>query len=387
MIGIFNDNYPPIMDGVAMTARNYAYWLHQKGEEVCVVTPYAPDAPQEEGFDVYRYASMPIPMRPPYRFGLPYIDAKFRHRLNKVPFEIVHAHCPFTSGYLALNLAHHKHHCPIVSTFHSKYRQDFDRAVGIDFVVDAVIANIVRFYNKVDEVWIPQAAVEPTLREYGYKGHIEVVENGNDFTLPYPEIEQMRASMRAELGLRPDEIMLLFVGQHIWEKNIGFILDSLALIKHMPWRMYMIGTGYAEKDIQKKICQLGMQDKITMVGMLTDRERLKRYDAASDLFLFPSLYDNAPLVVREAAAMHTPTIMLEGSTSAEVIRDGVNGFLTPNDELLYARRVQYLLEHPDTIYQVGHRASETIARSWENVVEEVILRYRDIIKAYHAKNR
>lgn len=85
--------------------------------------------------------------------------------------------------------------------------------------------------------------------------------------------------------------------------------------------------------------------------------------------------------------MHTPTIMLEGSTSAEVIRDGINGFLTPNDELLYARRVQYLLEHPDTIYQVGHRASETIARSWENVVEEVILRYRDIIKAYHAKNR
>ena len=39
MIGIFNDNFPPIMDGVGFTAQNYAYWLHEKGNEVAVITP------------------------------------------------------------------------------------------------------------------------------------------------------------------------------------------------------------------------------------------------------------------------------------------------------------------------------------------------------------
>ena len=42
MIGLFNDNFPPVMDGVALTVQNYAYWLREQGKEVCVVTPYAP---------------------------------------------------------------------------------------------------------------------------------------------------------------------------------------------------------------------------------------------------------------------------------------------------------------------------------------------------------
>ena len=43
MIGIFNDNFPPVLDGVAITAQNYAYWLKEMGRDVTVVTPYAPN--------------------------------------------------------------------------------------------------------------------------------------------------------------------------------------------------------------------------------------------------------------------------------------------------------------------------------------------------------
>lgn len=41
-----------------------------------------------------------------------------------------------------------------------------------------------------------------------------------------------------------------------------------------------------------------------------EREILKRYYVAADLFLFPSLYDNAPLVIREAAALGTPSVLI-----------------------------------------------------------------------------
>ena len=388
MYGIFNDNFPPILDGVALTAQNYAYWLHEKGHDVAVVTPYAPkskDVINAAPYPIYRYPSIPIPFRHPYRLGLPYSSLSFWQQWRKLQFELVHAHCPFTTGDLALR-ASREQQIPLIATFHSKYRQDFEHNVKSEKVVDFMVKHIIRFFELADEVWIPQAAVEPTLREYGYKGHVEVVENGNDFYTPSAQIEVMRKEMREELGLLPDETMLLFVGQHIWEKNIGFILDALALIKDKPFHLFMVGTGYAVREIRHKVKQLGLQDRVTLLGNIHDRERLKRIDAAADLFLFPSLYDNAPLVVREAAAMHTPALMLQESTAAEVIDPDVNGFLTPNDLQAYADRVVYLMEHPEILTKVGNKASKTISRSWENVIDEVILRYRDIQESYKIKH-
>ena len=388
MYGIFNDNFPPILDGVGLTAQNYAYWLHEKGYDVRVITPYAPNAEEvinAASYKINRYISIPIPFRHPYRYGMPHIDLPFMRNWRKMRFELVHAHCPFTTADLAYSAAQ-KQHIPLVATFHSKYRQDFEHNVKNPKVVDWMVRHIISFFEKADEVWIPQAAVEPTIREYGFKGHVEVVENGNDFYTPSAQIEAMRVEMREELGLLPDETMLLFVGQHIWEKNIGFILDALALIKEKPFHLFMVGTGYAVREIRNKISVLGLQDRVTLLGNIHDRERLKKIDAAADLFLFPSLYDNAPLVVREAAALHTPALMLQESTAAEVINPGVNGFLTPNDVKAYADQISYLMEHPEILVRVGNKASKTISRSWENVIEEVLLRYRDIQESYKLKH-
>ena len=388
MYGIFNDNFPPILDGVALTAQNYAYWLHEKGYDVRVITPYAPGAGEvidTAPYPINRYVSVPIPFRHPYRYGLPYADAAFWRNWRKMRFDLVHAHCPFTSGSLAYRAAR-KQKIPLVATFHSKYRQDFEHNVPNKKLVDWLIRQVVDFFENADEVWIPQAAVEPTLREYGYTGHVEVVENGNDFSTPVRLIKEMRTQMREELGMAQDETMLLFVGQHIWEKNIGFILDSLSLVKERPFHLFMVGTGYAVREIRQKINELGLQDHVTLLGNIHDRERLKRIDAAADLFLFPSLYDNAPLVVREAAAMHTPALMLQDSTAAEVIEKDVNGFLTPNDKQAYADRLVWLMEHPEVLAKVGDKASMTIARSWESVIDEVILRYRDIQNSYRIKH-
>ena len=51
----------------------------------------------------------------------------------------------------------------------------------------------------------------------------------------------------------------------------------------------------------------------------------------------------------------------------------------------HADRIAYLMEHPAMMKKVGDKAANTIARSWENVIEEVILRYRDIQKSYQLK--
>ena len=388
MFGIFNDNFPPILDGVALTAQNYANWLHRTGHDVRVITEYIPKMEKvmkEAPYPIDRIPSIPIPFRHPYRYGLPYMSPAFMRRLRKMQFELVHAHCPFITGHMAYDVAQ-KQGIPLVATFHSKYRQDFEHNVPCKPIVDSMVRYIIRFFNKADEVWIPLPAVEETLREYGFKGHVEVVENGNDVYTPVEQIELMRSQMRDELGLTPEETMLLFVGQHTWEKNIAFILDSLALIKDKPFHLFMVGTGYAVREIRHRIAQLGLANHVTLLGNIHDRERLKRIYAAADLFIFPSLYDTCGLVVREAAAMHTPSLMLGGSTAATAVTDGVDGFVSPGSADAYSRLIVSLMERPEAIQNVGTKASKTISRSWESVMEEVILRYRDIQESYKLKH-
>ena len=388
MFGIFNDNFPPVLDGVGVTAQNYAYWLHEKGCDVSVVTPYAPNSKEiieAAKYPIHRYMSIPIPFRPPYRYGLPYMDCSFMYQWRKMQFDLVHAHCPFTSGHLAYRAAK-RQHIPMVATFHSKYRQDFEHNVPCKPIVDYMVKYIINFFEKADEVWIPLPAVEETLREYGYKGHVEVVENGNDFSVSTQQIEIMRANMREELGVMQSETMLLYVGQHIWEKNIGLILDSLARIKEQPFQLYMVGMGYAVREIKQKIKELGIAHKVTLLGQIHDRERLKHIYAAADLFVFPSLYDTCGLVIREAAAMRTPSLLLAESTAATAVTDGIDGFVSVNSAQEYAQQIVRLMENPNVLKQVGQKASNTISRSWENVLEEVILRYKDIQSSYNLRH-
>ena len=376
--GIFNDSFPPIMDGVSLTAQNYAYWLHQKNQSVCVITPKSPHYSDNEPYPIYRYTSVPIIGRKPYRIGLPDIDFQFKTEIEQISFKLVHAHCPFSSGKLALSIAK-KQNIPFVATFHSKYRDDFEHSVYNKFIARQMTNEVIRFFEKADEVWIPQASVEETIREYGYRGKVEIVDNGNDFASKNP-IEPIKKAARKELNIPETEMVFLFVGQHIWEKNTRLIIESLALLKDLPFKMFFIGIGYAADDLKQLAEDFGLSDKVEFIGMITQREKLKQYYAAADLFLFPSIYDNAPLVIREAGAMHTPSVLVRGSSSAENVIDNFNGFLVENSIKSFATKLRELMNSPESIRLAGLNASQSIARSWESVVEEVLDRYQKLIE-------
>jgi len=377
-IGIFNDSFPPIMDGVSLATQNYAYWLHQKNQPVCVITPKSPNYSDNEPYPIYRYTSIPIIGRKPYRIGLPDIDFNFKTEIEQISFGLVHAHCPFSSGRLALSIAN-KQKIPFVATFHSKYRDDFEHSVYNKYIAKQMTNEIIRFFEKADEVWIPQASVEETIREYGFKGKVEIVDNGNDFATNSP-IGPIKEAARKELGIEENKIVFLFVGQHIWEKNTRLIVESLALIKDLSFKMFFVGIGYAASDLKELVDELGISDKVEFVGMISDRERIKQYYAAADLFLFPSIYDNAPLVIREAAAMHTPSILVKGSSSAENVTDNFNGFLVNNSVDSFAAKLRELTGSPERIELAGLNASQSIARSWESVTEEVLDRYKKLMQ-------
>ena len=377
-IGLFNDSFPPIMDGVSLTTQRYAYWLHKKNQPVCVVTTKSPNFIDNEPYPIYRYSSIPVFGRKPYVFGLPNIDLSFRTRIDKVSFGLVHAHCPFSSGNIALRIAKEQK-VPFVATFHSKYRDDFERSVHNKQIAKLMVKGIIRFYEKADEVWISQPSVEETIREYGFKGKIEIVPLGNDFT-NIESIELIKNQARKDFQIPDNEVVFLFVGQIIWEKNIRLLVESLALIKDIPFKMFFIGIGYATDDLKQLVNQLGLTDKVIFVGLISDREKLKQYYAAADLFLFPSTYDTWAIVVREAAALSTASLLIEESNVAKIINNNVNGFLSKNTTESFASCLRNLISNSELVKKVGLNASETITRSWESVTDEVLDRYHHLMK-------
>jgi glycosyltransferase involved in cell wall biosynthesis len=143
--------------------------------------------------------------------------------------------------------------------------------------------------------------------------------------------------------------------------------------------MLFVGEGSDIKEIVRTAKQYGIKDRVTFMGVISNREELKKIYAAASLFLFPSTYDNAPLVLREAAAFGVPAVLVRGSTAAENVTDGENGFTCENDVEDFAATVAKVMDDEAARRRAGEGARQTIYRSWESIVDEVYSRYTEIV--------
>ncbi|MDR1654332.1 MAG: glycosyltransferase [Prevotellaceae bacterium] len=375
-VGLFTDSFTPMVDGVATVVESSAFQMYLRNIQVCVVAPSCGHA-KREPFDVLRYPSFLFSTRRQYRSNLPFAERYIANQLKNRRLEIVHAHSPFFSGKVALKFAK-EHKIPLVATFHSKFKDNLKQIIPSEFIVNQAIKTIIRFFEQADEVWIPQASVEQTMREYGYRGKVEVVENGC-YYVPPADIASLKAEVRKKLGILSEETVYLFVGQHIYEKNVKLILDSLAKIDKQTYRMLFVGTGYAEKDFRKLACELNIDDRVEFVGLISDRRQLAEYYVAADLFLFPSLYDTSAIVMKEAAAFATPSVVIKNSTIAENIIDNRNGFLTENSVSSFAEKLILLQKDKNKVAQAGLAAQASLTRSWADITDELTERYASLI--------
>ncbi|MFP3958810.1 MAG: glycosyltransferase, partial [Spirochaetaceae bacterium] len=147
----------------------------------------------------------------------------------------------------------------------------------------------------------------------------------------------------------------------------------------LPFRMVFAGTGYAERAMKRMCRNEGIDDRVVFLGLILDRERLKELYAAADLLLFPSLYDNAPLVMREAAGFSVPTVVVRGASASEGVTDEESGFLVENSPESLVACLSLLAAHPEMAARVGEGARSMVYLHWRDVVAEVYARYRDIV--------
>ncbi len=376
-VGQFSDTFLPVVDGVGRVVSNYAKIMGELCDACYVVTPKQKNYNQEiSTYEILEYSGIAVPKMHQYRVGIPALDARYQSRIAKVRLDIIHAHSPFVAGREAYRISRQQG-IPLVATFHSKYYDDFYQIshsktlskLGNKFVMD--------FFSKCDQVWAVSKSTAEVLRSYGYKGSIEVIENGTD--LKEPDLEAIKMVEKLyNIELEP---VLLFVGQMNWKKNIRRVLEAVeTLVKQgRKLRLMMAGQGPSEREIHELTTSLGLDNIVTYTGHINDARVLDGLYARADLFVFPSLYDNAPMVVREAAAIGTPSLLATGSNAAEVVQDGKNGLLASNTNFDMAERIAWALDHPNELKEIGYAAKQTIPKPWKDIVADVLERYEDLI--------
>ncbi len=379
-IGQFSDSFLPIYDGVGRVVYNYCETIGKKGHECYAIVPFADMGYRGNyPFEIVDFNSRALPTMPQYRTGLPIFDAHYNARLEMIDMDIVHLHSPFIAGMEAVRYAK-KRNIPLVGTFHSKFHDDFMQITGQEFLADMGVKRVVSLFNNCTEVWAVSETSAKTLEEYGFEKEIYVIPNGMNTRLISDE---KIAKTRKQFNI-DDRPVLLFVGQLNWKKNILRILEACALLKKASVNVQLIlaGQGPHEKEIKEKINELKITNMTKMIGHVQDSDLLDGLYALSSLFVFPSLYDNAPMVVREAANAKTPSIVVSFSNSAEVVINNVNGLHCQDDSKDLFIVIKDILHDPVKLKELGLQAQKTIPIAWDGVIDQALARYQYLIEQY-----
>lgn len=383
-VGLFNDSFPPSVDGVAQTVKNYALTLNKRPDySVRVVAPRCHGASDKDyPFPVYRYAALPMPRRIGYRAGAPFSPLLLK-KLSSQRMDLYHVHCPFASAVLVDELVH-LHRAPVIHTYHTKF--DIELRVRLRTpAIRAAATQVIRHnLENADEVWAVTESCGQALRQVGYEGEYFVVENGTDFAYGKADADSVQL-LRELYEIPEDHFVLLFVGRMMWYKNTRIILDALKIAreKGLPFTTLMVGDGLDAPAIRAYAQQLGLDDVVRFTGLLLDREQLRDFYTIADLFLFPSTYDTSGLVVKEAAACECASVLTRGSCAAEGVTDGVNGFLADENAEDFARAVLAACDNKAALEAVGAHAGETLYLSWDDAVKKAAARYEEVLRKWN----
>jgi len=170
------------------------------------------------------------------------------------------------------------------------------------------------------------------------------------------------APIRREFNLRPDELVLLAVGNLEPRKGHAILLRALAQVVRggleRPWRLLIAGgRGGSEADgLQAFIRE---HDMASRVHVLTHRADVPDLQAAAHVFVMPSLWEGLPLAMLEAMVAGRALIASDTSGIPEAVTTEVEGLLVPpGDEEALSRALARVLTDDVLRAALGRAAAD-----------------------------
>lgn len=379
-IAMFTNNYKPYIGGVPVSIEHLAEALRRRGHTVYIFAPTYEDQVEEPY--VIRYPSFPIKVA-----GAPVpnvLTGIFIKKVRELNIDVIHVHHPAIVGNVALSIRK-KLGVPVVFTYHTRYEAYLHYINGLEKVEQStgfINWYLHHFCNQCDLLVAPTPGILDYLQKERMKPPIQVMPTGIPMENFLPEQESVAAIRQQYLGTA--DYLTCTVSRLAKEKNLDFQIRGLSCLKRLlkkkgrTFRHMIIGDGPEKKNLMRQIEELGLTENIIFIGNV-DNQEIKNYQAASDAFLFTSKSETQGIVLLEAMAVGNPVVAVEASGVRDVVKDGVNGYLTEEDTYWWAERTRMVLEEVAKREQLSQAAQETAELySEEEVARQAEQYYRNV---------
>jgi len=381
-IGIFTNNYRPLISGITTSISLSMAELRRRGHEVYIFAPDYPDYVDDDPC-IFRYPSISTHLHPNFRIPISF-SMQIDRKIKDIGIEIVHSQHPFALGPHGYHLGR-RSGIPIVFTYNSIY-ENFSHNVPLPKpIVDWYsITQSINFSNKCDLVITPTQAVADLVKMRGVKKPVKVIPSGIDFSYI------KRADPGQVLEKHPElagKKILLYVGRTSAEKGVDFLVRVFSKIVEKKDNVYFIIVGSPETaEIPRLVIELRLTDRTIMVDDVSYEEVFDYY-LASDIFIFASYGETQGLVLTESLSAGLPIVAVKAIGVSEAVDDNFTGMLIARDENLMAERINYLLNNPTELKRLSQNASAKAKKySIHDLTIELEKIYEELLRKY-ARNK
>ncbi|SDD79270.1 glycosyltransferase family 4 protein [Aquimonas voraii] len=346
---LVTETYPPEVNGVALTVAGLEGGLRALGHAVEVVRPRQSES--EARGDELLMPGAELPRYPGLRFGLP-AGRRLLSRWQAQRPDAIYVATEGPLGWSAVRAAN-RLGIPVATGFHTRF-DDYASRYGVGFLRPWVFAWMRRFHNSARATLVPTLELQAFLRANGFL-HPRLLRRAVDTQLFQPQ--RRSESVRAALGLVPEQLLLIHVGRIAPEKNLGLAVRAFrALQRQRPdARFVFVGDGPARAELA------AANPDFLFTGVLRG-EVLAAHFASADLFVFPSLSETFGNVTLEAMASGVATVAFDYGAAREHLRDGRHGAAVPSaDEEAYVAAVLALGVDDAGRRQCGAHARQAVA--------------------------
>ena len=190
----------------------------------------------------------------------------------------------------------------------------------------------------------------------------------NPFVTPKKE----RKLIALPFGVNPEKQWITAMGRLIEQKGFDILLTAFAKIapQYPDWQLLILGEGKLRKQLEKLKNNLGLKDRVIFTGVINNPFSLL---ARSQFFVMSSRFEGFPMAHGEALACSLPVIATDcPSGPQEIIRDGIDGILVPNEDVeALAEAMEKLITNEAMRKDLAARAGEVTERfSLEKVMQD-----------------
>lgn len=192
-----------------------------------------------------------------------------------------------------------------------------------------------------------------------------------------------RVAKRAELGLGAEDFVVGYVAALEWRKGHHRLIEVARQLcpRYRHLRFLFVGEGFDGGRLQALVQAGGLADRVLFTGYRNDVPEIM---ATLDVQAFASEREGLPQVLVQAASVGVPVVAFEAEGVRELVKDGWNGYVLPqNDVRGMIKVLVHLIEQPHLARKMGARGPELVDDRWqiETMQEKTLALYKTLIAA------